>query len=61
EWRTKQTLYSYHPKLVSRSTAASVIGKRKNKTKLGLFSKLSAEVYRLFKQVKQSNYNKKHK
>ena len=61
EWRTNQTLYSYHPKLVSRSTTASVIGQRKNKSKLGLFNTLSIELYRLFKQFKQVSYNKKYK
>lgn len=61
EWRTNQTLYSYHPKLVSRSAAASVIGQRKNKAKLGLVNKLSVEFYRLLKQFKQSRYNKSHK
>lgn len=61
EWRTKQTLYSYHPKLVSRSDANSVIGKRKDKSHLGAWNKVSVELYRLSKQVAQSVYNKKKK
>ncbi|WP_108945128.1 glycosyltransferase family 25 protein [Shewanella halifaxensis] len=61
EWRTGQTLYSYYPKLVSRSETKSVIGQRKNKTKLGLFNKVTVECYRLLKQFKQARYNKRYK
>ena len=61
EWRTKQTLYSYHPKLVSRSDASSVIGKRKDKSHLGMLNKVSAELYRFTKKLAQSAYNKKNK
>lgn len=61
EWRTEQTLYSYHPKLVSRSDASSVIGKRKDKSRLGTLNKVSAELYRFTKKVAQSVYNKKNK
>ncbi|MCF1458717.1 MAG: glycosyltransferase family 25 protein [Shewanella sp.] len=61
EWRTGQTLYSYHPKLVSRSATKSVIGQRKNKAKLGTINKLTVEYYRLLKQFKQAQYNKKNK
>ncbi len=61
EWRTEQTLYSYHPQLVSRSQASSVIGQRKVKGKLSLINKIQVEGYRLFKQLRQKQYNKKHK
>ncbi|BCN22999.1 glycosyltransferase family 25 protein [Vibrio alfacsensis] len=61
EWRTKQTIYSYHPQLVSRSNATSTIGKRKEKNNLTLVNKLSVEWYRLLKQWKQKNYNHNYK
>ena len=61
EWRTGQTLFSYHPKLVSRSNTCSVIGERKVKKKISIGNKLSVELYRLEKQGKQFFYNKMNK
>lgn len=61
EWRTKQTVYSYYPQLVSRSDTVSTIGQRKVKLKTDFLNKISIEGYRLFKQWNQKIYNKRYK
>lgn len=61
EWRTRQTVYSYKPQLVSRSNTTSTIGQRKVKSNNGLLNKINIELYRLFKQLNQVIYNKRKK
>ena len=61
EWRTKQSIYSYKPQLISRSNTTSTIGQRKVKSNNGLLNKINIELYRLLKQWNQATYNKSKK
>ena len=61
EWRTGQTLVSYYPNLVARSDTCSTIGIRKIKGKISCLNKVNVEVYRLYRQLRQSFYNIRHK
>ena len=61
EWRTRQTIYSYHPELIYRNKIKSTIGHRKIKFKISIINKLHIEFYRVYKQLMQSIYNKRFK
>lgn len=61
EWRTKQTIYSYFPELISRSKIQSTIGKRKVKHSISFFNRVMVELYRIYKQIMQLLYNHKYK
>lgn len=57
EWRTKQTVYTLMPYLVSRANITSTIGKRKIKINGSIKDKFNAEAYRFYKKTRQFFYN----
>ncbi|MCF8780177.1 glycosyltransferase family 25 protein [Vibrio sp. IRLE0018] len=61
EWRSKQTIYSYEPWLISRNSSASTIGGRKNKNNRSRFNLITSELYRSYKRLRQKIYNMRKK
>ncbi|HAS6349083.1 TPA: glycosyl transferase [Vibrio vulnificus] len=57
EWRTKKTIYSYEPWLVSRNSSESTIGVRKNKGNRNFTNSITPEIYRAYKQIRNKLYN----
>lgn len=57
EWRTKQTIFSYHPPLIRRSKITSTIGNRKLKLNKRFSTIITTELYRIYRQLRQKIYN----